>query len=276
MKNKEVCEKTGLTERTIRYYEQEGLISPDTQERAGRVYRNYSMEDVKELENIAHLRRLLFSIDEIKTMKTDPTQIPTVLEEYRRRMGTMRDQMSDVLLLIDGMDIHAVTSVSDLSSQFSQAASRRLLPQRDVRPNFGRFDEIDEQEKKEEIARGERETKQRVERGKKMVMTMLLVEMILSIVNLFISFSISNVVALIVQILFCVGIAEGKNWVRYLYAVLCLFNVINLMVILVSTGAAASGWVNGLGLAMLLWRSVCCVLLFASKSVDAYLEYKRG
>lgn len=39
MKLKEVCEKTGLTQKTIRFYEERGLIAPSHSTKNGRSYR---------------------------------------------------------------------------------------------------------------------------------------------------------------------------------------------------------------------------------------------
>ena len=62
MKIKEVSERTGLTKKTIRYYEAEGLLSPEKQWQNGREYRNYSEADIQQLEKIASLRRARFSL----------------------------------------------------------------------------------------------------------------------------------------------------------------------------------------------------------------------
>ena len=47
MKLKEVCEATGLTRKTIRLYEEKGLLVPQKEARNGREYREYSQEDVE-------------------------------------------------------------------------------------------------------------------------------------------------------------------------------------------------------------------------------------
>ena len=44
MKIKEVARKTGLTEKTIRYYEHRGLVIPASTELNGRSFRDYSPE----------------------------------------------------------------------------------------------------------------------------------------------------------------------------------------------------------------------------------------
>ena len=42
MRIKEVAKKTGLTEKTIRYYESVGLVVPDMEMKDHRVWRDYS------------------------------------------------------------------------------------------------------------------------------------------------------------------------------------------------------------------------------------------
>ena len=71
MKLKEVCNITGLTKRTIRFYEEKQLISPQGEWKNGRVYRSYSDEDVKILQEIAVLRRAMFTIEEIRALHNE-------------------------------------------------------------------------------------------------------------------------------------------------------------------------------------------------------------
>ena len=61
---KTIAEKTGKTSRAIRYYEQLGILSPDSRTEAG--YRMYSDKSVLQVEWIDKLNRLGFSLPEIK------------------------------------------------------------------------------------------------------------------------------------------------------------------------------------------------------------------
>ena len=54
---KEIEELTGLARANIRFYEREGLISP---ERMSNGYRNYSDDDLQELLRIKHCAALMF------------------------------------------------------------------------------------------------------------------------------------------------------------------------------------------------------------------------
>lgn len=63
----EVAERTGLTPRTLRYYEEKGLLNPPSRMDGG--FRLYSDEDLQRLDRIKQLRDLLgFSLAEIKEM----------------------------------------------------------------------------------------------------------------------------------------------------------------------------------------------------------------
>ena len=51
MKIKAVCEATGLTDRTVRYYIEEGLLSPKyTENYLGRKNYDFSQQDIKNLK----------------------------------------------------------------------------------------------------------------------------------------------------------------------------------------------------------------------------------
>lgn len=55
MKIKQVEELVGITRKNIRFYEEQGLLSV---ERAENGYREYSLKDVKRLQEIRFLRKL--------------------------------------------------------------------------------------------------------------------------------------------------------------------------------------------------------------------------
>ena len=67
----QVATRTGLTKRTLRYYEEVGLLLPT--DRTEGNYRRYSEADIERLERIKKLRDLLgFSLNDIrKLLETD-------------------------------------------------------------------------------------------------------------------------------------------------------------------------------------------------------------
>jgi MerR family transcriptional regulator, repressor of the yfmOP operon len=63
----EAAERTGLTQRTLRYYEEKGLLKSPTRMDGG--FRLYSSEDIDRIESIKQLKELLgFSLADIKEM----------------------------------------------------------------------------------------------------------------------------------------------------------------------------------------------------------------
>jgi DNA-binding transcriptional MerR regulator len=63
----EAAERTSLTQRTLRYYEEKGLLDTPTRMDGG--FRLYSAEDLERLERIKELKDLLgFSLADIKEM----------------------------------------------------------------------------------------------------------------------------------------------------------------------------------------------------------------
>lgn len=78
----EVAERTGLTHRTLRFYEEKGLLDPPTRMEGG--FRLYSEEDVQRIEHVLQLKRLLgFSLAEIKQMVDAETALNEIREVYR-------------------------------------------------------------------------------------------------------------------------------------------------------------------------------------------------
>lgn len=62
----EVAERTHLSLRTIRYYEEVGLVTPSTRSQGG--FRLYSEVDVARLELIQRMKPLNFSLEEMREL----------------------------------------------------------------------------------------------------------------------------------------------------------------------------------------------------------------
>ncbi len=79
----QVAVKTGFTKRTLRYYEELGLLAPPTRTEGG--YRLYSPEDVAHLLRIKRLKDLLgFSLAEIREIAQAEEEREHVAEAWRR------------------------------------------------------------------------------------------------------------------------------------------------------------------------------------------------
>ena len=73
----EFSELMQVTVKTLRHYEQKGLLVPDeVDEWTG--YRYYSIDQMQQLKDIRDLQRLGFSLDEIKDLFDDGSHTPTI------------------------------------------------------------------------------------------------------------------------------------------------------------------------------------------------------
>lgn len=111
----DLAEEFHVTSRTIRFYEDKGLISP---ERDG-LTRIYSRGDRARLKLILRGRRLGFSLQEIKKMIElyDPTedskeQMKYTLQKCEEQLAKLKGQRQDINEAIEELE----ASVSELSN----------------------------------------------------------------------------------------------------------------------------------------------------------------
>jgi DNA-binding transcriptional MerR regulator len=79
----EVAERTGVTQRTLRFYEEKGLLRPPSRLDGG--FRLYSEDDVRRVEQIKRLQTLLgFTLADIKEMVEAEAVKMQIRAEYRR------------------------------------------------------------------------------------------------------------------------------------------------------------------------------------------------
>ncbi|MGY1770025.1 MerR family transcriptional regulator [Blastococcus sp. SYSU D00813] len=64
----QVAERTGLSLRTIRFYEESGLVVPTARSEGG--FRLYSEDDVGRLEVVKRMKPLGFTLDEMRELLT--------------------------------------------------------------------------------------------------------------------------------------------------------------------------------------------------------------
>jgi DNA-binding transcriptional MerR regulator len=78
----EVAERTGVTQRTLRFYEEKGLLKPPSRMDGG--FRLYSEEDVKRVDKIRRLQELLgVSLADIKEMVEAEQVLREIRAQYR-------------------------------------------------------------------------------------------------------------------------------------------------------------------------------------------------
>ena len=120
MKIKEICEKTGLTDRTVRFYIEEQLISPFyTENYLGRRSFDFSEQDLEQLKNIATLRAFGFSIEELKALSCENADHSQIVEAVRDRAEESLDESKRRLGRLSGLDPSEETSISSLAQKLS-------------------------------------------------------------------------------------------------------------------------------------------------------------
>lgn len=117
MKIGAVCEQTGLTDRTVRYYTEEGLLNPGyTKNYLGRKTFDFSEEDVAMLKDIAVLRKYGFAIPEIKSILEDPAKSVEIIEALRqKKQETIQSEQEllDALLALEQGRAYTVPELAE-------------------------------------------------------------------------------------------------------------------------------------------------------------------
>lgn len=121
MKMKEVTEKTNLTERAVRLYIENGLISPGVNESySGRRNIDFSQDDVEALRRISVLRKAGFTILQIIQMQEQPEKCKEILEGFidktNRRIESDREVvlcLAPLLTIEDSLDIEMISKSLD-------------------------------------------------------------------------------------------------------------------------------------------------------------------
>ena len=146
MKIKEVMQRTGLSEKTIRYYESCGLIHTITSRSNGRTYHEFDENSIVELQNILMLRKAEFSIEEILKMQQDPTCISAIVTAYQQCF-VEKKKITDKLIADD--ELKNADDWKDLSFRIHRALTRIEGYESPMR--FGQFDPESEAEKQSAI-----------------------------------------------------------------------------------------------------------------------------
>ncbi len=142
MRIKEAARKTGLTEKTIRYYESRGLVVPDTEERNGRTWRDYSEEHVRLLEAVATLRRAQFHVEEIDAILARPERIPEILAQVSARVEETYEILNRLRNELTREEVRGAPDMLTLAEELKDTVKPLPLPPQDLKFNFKAQDRI--------------------------------------------------------------------------------------------------------------------------------------
>ncbi|WP_298195767.1 MerR family DNA-binding transcriptional regulator [Novosphingobium sp.] len=119
----DVAQELGITLRTLRFYENEGLIDP---QRIGN-RRIYSRREVGRIQLILRGKRLGFSIREIKEFLDLYDADPEHQEQMERLAARVRERLVDLKKQRDALDL----TIEELTSIEAEALARLRRPGRD-------------------------------------------------------------------------------------------------------------------------------------------------
>jgi DNA-binding transcriptional MerR regulator len=142
MKIKQVSKLTGLTEKTIRYYESKGLITPDIHDLNGRSFRDYGKEQISALRAVSILRKARFSIEQISTMQGKPEKITETINCYLINIDDALNLLTSIKVQLENEDLSSLNSIYDLASCLEPITKNAELPPLDLKFNFKRFDKL--------------------------------------------------------------------------------------------------------------------------------------
>ncbi len=144
----EVAQRTGVTQRTLRFYEEKGLLRPPSRMDGG--FRLYSEEDVKRVEHIRRLQDLLgISLADIKEMVDADEVLRELRSQYRPESAITekREQLEKATAVTEAQFAIVKQKTEQMREMETQLEERLGL--------FTRWkQELDELEKKAAPTRG--------------------------------------------------------------------------------------------------------------------------
>lgn len=112
----ELAKRTGVSVRTLHYYDEIGLLQPSELTESG--HRRYGSAEIVRLQQIKSLRQLGFSLDEIRSCLDTPEFSPRrVIDLHLKRLRDQIGQQKRLVLLLEtlaaGFDSGSVASTDD-------------------------------------------------------------------------------------------------------------------------------------------------------------------
>ena len=127
----EVAERTGVTQRTLRFYEEKGLLRPPSRMDGG--FRLYSEDDVKRVQKIRRLQDLLgISLADIKEMVDAEGILRELRAQYRpeAELPEKRRQLEKAIEVTQAQHAIVQQKVSQMREMETQLEERLKLFER--------------------------------------------------------------------------------------------------------------------------------------------------
>ena len=116
-----LAELAGVSSRTIRYYDQKGILHPTGYSEGG--YRLYDDTALLKMQQISTLKFAGFSLEDIQSvLLMEDRALPEILEDQRQLLIDRRDKINEVIELLD-----RVMEEDDLGDLTELTASMKLI-----------------------------------------------------------------------------------------------------------------------------------------------------
>jgi DNA-binding transcriptional MerR regulator len=102
---KQLSKLAGITPRTLRYYDQLGLLKPTRVGANG--YRYYGQEQLLKLQQILFYRELELPLERIRELMSDPGfDLTTALENHKRELARRRTRLERLIATVNDTLLH--------------------------------------------------------------------------------------------------------------------------------------------------------------------------
>lgn len=98
----EVCKLSGVSRRTLRYYDEIGLLLPSMVKESG--YRQYDDESLRRLWSILFYKEMGMSLDDIRLLLENPKEMEKeLLSQHKQTLIEKQSQLQKMVLSVDRM-----------------------------------------------------------------------------------------------------------------------------------------------------------------------------
>ena len=146
MRISEVAKLTGITVRTLHYYDEIGLLKPSEITEAG--YRLYSREDLEILQQILFFRELDFPLSQIKEIMNNPNyDKEEALKKQKELLIQQRQRIEGLIKLIEKR-IEGDNNMSLKEFDMNEIEENKKKYAKEVKERWGTSKAYEESEKK--------------------------------------------------------------------------------------------------------------------------------
>lgn len=133
MKIKEVIQQTGLTDRAVRLYIDNGLLNPSiTESYSGRKSIDFTETDVQKLQNIALLRKAGFSIESIRGI-IENNGTKDIIESFIAEAEADISYKTEIVEKLKNISLDDSITIDEICASLSATVEESEIPSEDIK-----------------------------------------------------------------------------------------------------------------------------------------------